>query len=189
MKGRNGCGWHCWPWRRAADLELGKGPVGDVALGKDKPRRAHQGRQGRGGLLLVVGTAPTARPNYENIKKVDATYADKREGEGRHRLPRSARPEAKAVRRGRRTAASRAPSSTNRRQAPRQALQSQEGQRDLRHRREGQPLLPAAASSNDSQKPAARGDQGLARRQGKLPRATRSSKAAESGAFPKPDQR
>lgn len=58
----------------AADLELGK-PVGDVALGKDSLAALT-----KDGKVVAVyfwsSDCPYGPPNFENIKKVDATYAD-----------------------------------------------------------------------------------------------------------------
>ena len=58
----------------ARDLELGK-PVGDVALGKDTLAALT-----KDGKVVAVyfwsSDCPYGPPNFENIKKVDATYAD-----------------------------------------------------------------------------------------------------------------
>src|SRR5260221_14709774 len=58
----------------AADLELGK-PVGDVALGKDS--LAALTKEGKVvAVYFWSSDCPYGPPNYENIKKVHATYAD-----------------------------------------------------------------------------------------------------------------
>ena len=58
----------------AADLELGK-PVGDVALGKDS--LAALTKEGKVvAVYFWSSDCPYGPPNFENIKKVDATYAD-----------------------------------------------------------------------------------------------------------------
>ena len=58
----------------AGDLELGK-PVGDVALGKDSLAALT-----KDGKVVAVyfwsSDCPYGPPNFDNIKKVDATYAD-----------------------------------------------------------------------------------------------------------------
>ena len=58
----------------AADLELGK-PVGDVALGKDSLAALT-----KDGKVVAVyfwsSDCPYGPPNFDNIKKVDATFAD-----------------------------------------------------------------------------------------------------------------
>ena len=58
----------------AADLELGK-PVGDVALGKDS--LAALTKEGKVvAVYFWSSDCPYGPPNYENIKKADATFAD-----------------------------------------------------------------------------------------------------------------
>lgn len=58
----------------AGDLELGK-PVGDVALGKDS--LAALTKEGKVvAVYFWSSDCPYGPPNYENIKKVDATYGD-----------------------------------------------------------------------------------------------------------------
>lgn len=58
----------------AADLELGK-PVGDVALGKDS--LAALTKEGKVvAVYFWSSDCPYGPPNFENIKKVDATFAD-----------------------------------------------------------------------------------------------------------------
>ena len=58
----------------AKDLELGK-PVGDVALGKDS--LAALTKEGKVvAVYFWSSDCPYGPPNFENIKKVDATYAD-----------------------------------------------------------------------------------------------------------------
>ena len=58
----------------AGDLELGK-PVGDVALGKDSLAALT-----KDGKVVAVyfwsSDCPYGPPNFDNIKKVDATFAD-----------------------------------------------------------------------------------------------------------------
>jgi peroxiredoxin len=58
----------------AGDLELGK-PVGDIAFGKDS--LAALTKEGKVvAVYFWSSDCPYGPPNYENIKKVDATFAD-----------------------------------------------------------------------------------------------------------------